>query len=64
MVGVAVGVSDGMGVRLSVGVGGISVSVGTMMAVGGASVGVLLGVRVGSGVGVGRFRSSRMRSSA
>lgn len=62
VVGVSVGVSDGMGVRVSVGVGGMRVLVGTITSVGGK--GVRVGVRVGNGVGVGRLRLRKTRFSA
>ena len=58
IVGVSVGVSDGKGVRVSVGVAGMSVFVGATV------VGIRVGVRVGMGVGVGRFRLRKTRFSA
>ena len=64
VVGVSVGVSDGTGVRLSVGVGGMSVSVGMITSVGGLRVGVRVGVGVSEGVGVGRLMVRKTRFSA
>lgn len=58
------GVSDGTGVCVSVGVAGINVSVGMITSVGGRNVGVMVGMRVGSGVGAGRFNLMKTRFSA
>ena len=60
--GVSVGVSDGVGVRVSVGVAGKSGSVG--ITVDGLRVGVRVGVGVCDGVGVGRLRVRKTRFSA